>query len=290
MQPKKTILVTGATSGIGFEAARAMAGMGHRVLLHGRTEARGRSAIEAIKREVPSADVSLVCADFSSLAHVRRLAEEVATRHPRLDVLLNNAGSAWFMRTLTRDGYESTFAVNHLAPFLLTCLLLERLKASAPARIVTVASAAHRRAELDFDDLMNVKDYKVMHAYGRSKLANILFTRALARRLAGTGVTANALHPGVVRTHIGQRNFLARIVGQLVMLAIAVPATEGAKTSIYLATSPEVEGQSGGYYKDSRLTTPTQAAQDDAAAERLWEESEHLTGLVAPRAAIQEEM
>jgi retinol dehydrogenase-12 len=283
MQQKKTILVTGGTSGIGFEAARVMAGMGHRVLLHGRTEAKGGAAIKAIKRAAPSADVALVCADFSSLADVRRLAEEVATRHARLDVLLNNAGGAWFTRTLTRDGYESTFAVNHLAPFLLTCLLLERLKASAPARIVTVASAAHRRAQLDFDDLMNTTDYKMMNAYGRSKLANILFTRALARRLAGTGVTANALHPGVVRTHIGQRNFVARIVGQLVMLAVAVPATEGAKTSIYLATSPEVEGQTGGYYKDCRPTAPAQAAQDDAVADRLWQESEHLTGLAAER-------
>jgi NAD(P)-dependent dehydrogenase (short-subunit alcohol dehydrogenase family) len=283
MQQKKTILVTGATSGIGFEAAKVMAGMGHRVLLHARTEAKGRASIEALRREAPSADVAFVCADFSSLADVRRLAEEVASEHTRLDVLLNNAGGAWFTRTLTRDGYESTFAVNHLAPFLLTRLLLERLKASAPARIVTVASAAHRRAQLDFDDLMNTKGYKVMEAYGRSKLANILFTRALARRLAGTGVTANALHPGVVRTHIGQRNFFARIIGQVVMLAIAVPAAQGAQTSIYLATSPEVEGQSGGYYSDRRLTTPTPAAQDDTAAERLWEMSERLTGLLDAR-------
>ena len=277
----KTILVTGATSGIGFEAAKALAGMGHRVLLHSRTEAKGQEAHQRITRAAPDCEVSVVTADLASLSDVRKLADHVATRHDRLDVLLNNAGSAWFSRTVTPDGYEATFAVNHLAPFLLTNLLLEKLRASAPARIVTVASAAHRRAPLDFDDLMNSKDCQVMRAYGRSKLANILFTRHLARRLAGTGVTANALHPGVVRTQIAQRNLFAKVIGQLIMWAIAVPASKGAQTSVYLATSPEVEGKSGGYYQDQRPTTPTAAALDEAAAERLWQVSGRLVGLPA---------
>jgi NAD(P)-dependent dehydrogenase (short-subunit alcohol dehydrogenase family) len=258
-----------------------LASLGHRVLLHGRNDQKARTALELIRKESPASELRFFKADFSNLDQVRRLAQQIDAEIPRLDVLINNAGCSFFRRTATADGHEATFAVNHLAPFLLTNLLLDKLKASAPARIVTVASAAHRYAHLDFDDLMSQRRYRVMQVYGCSKLANILFTRELAKRLAGTNVTANALHPGVVRTHIGQSNAFARAVGQLIMLAIAIPATEGAKTSIYLATAPEVEGQSGGYYKECHLAAPKPQALDDASAARLWEVSEQLVGLGA---------
>ena len=200
---------------------------------------------------------------------------------PRLDVLINNAGCINFSRSVTTDGFETTFAVNHLAPFLLTRLLLTKIRDSAPARIVTVASAAHRGQRIDFDDLMSTRDYRMLRTYGRSKLANILFTRALANRLAGSGVTANALHPGMVTTHLGQDNWLARTVGRAFMAIAGVSATQGAKTSVYLATSAEVEGRSGDYYAKCRPAPLAAApdALDDATAERLWSVSEELVGL-----------
>ncbi len=275
----KTILVTGATDGIGLETARVLAALGHRVLLHGRNERKGAAALDAIRKQSPDSDVCFFKADFASLAQVRNLAQRINAEVPRLDVLINNAGCSFFTRSETAEGYEATFAVNHLAPFLLTSLFLDKLRAAAPARIVNVASAAHRYAHLDFDDLMSVRRYRVAQAYGCSKLANILFTRELARRLSGTGVTVNALHPGVVRTHIGQNNGFARIIGYLIMRAIAVPVAEGAKTSIYLATSPEVEGQSGGYYKQCAPTLPKPQALNDVHALRLWQASEQLVGL-----------
>jgi retinol dehydrogenase-12 len=275
----KTILVTGATDGIGFETARVLAVLGHRVLMHGRSEQKGAAAVAAIRKESPSSDVHFYQADFASLAQVRNLAQQINAEIPRLDVLINNAGCSFFTRCETAEGYEATFAVNHLAPFLLTNLLLDKVRASAPARIVNVASAAHRNAHLDFEDLMSNRRYRVMQVYGRSKLANLLFTRELAKRLTGTGVTVNALHPGVVRTHIGQNNGFARVIGYLIMRAIAIPAAEGAKTSIYLATAPEVEGQSAGYYKECQLTSPKPQALDDAHATRLWELSARLVGL-----------
>ena len=275
----KTILVTGATDGIGLETAKVLAVLGHRVLLHGRDEEKGRAAIAAIKQHAPHSELRFLKADLASLGQVRQLAAQVMVEVPRLDVLVNNAGCSFFTRRDSVDGYEATFAVNHLAPFLLTNLLLDKLRASAPARIVNVASAAHRYAHLDFDDLMSKRRYRVMQVYGCSKLANILFTRELARRLSGSGITVNALHPGVVRTHIGQYNWFSRIVGFLVMQAIAIPASEGAKTSIYLATAPDVEGRTGGYYKECQLTEPKPQASNDAAAAKLWEVSARLTGI-----------
>ena len=256
-----------------------LAVLGHRVLLHGRSEQKGTAALDAIRKQSPGSDVRFFKADFASLGQVRTLAQQINAEIPRLDVLINNAGCSFFTRCETVDGNEATFAVNHLAPFLLTNLLLDKLRASAPARIVNVASAAHRHAHLDFDDLMSTRRYRVMQVYARSKLANILFTRELAKRLSGTGVTANALHPGVVRTHIAQNNAFARIIGYLIMRAIAIPAAEGAKTSIYLATAPEVAGQAGGYYKECQLTSPKPQALDDAHAKRLWEVSAKLVGL-----------
>jgi NAD(P)-dependent dehydrogenase (short-subunit alcohol dehydrogenase family) len=276
----KVCLVTGATNGIGFATARSLASEGATVLVHGRDAARGQRAVDDIVRVTDNPQVSFVQADFAALADVRRLADELNANLPRLDVLINNAGLLSSGRTLTSDGYETTFAVNHLAPFLLTNLLLEKLKKSAPARIVVVASRAHRRASLDFDDLMSDRSLKFMQVYGRSKLANILFTRALAKRLDGTGVTVNALHPGVVSTGLFQGSStivraLAGTIGRLFMIS----PQEGAKTSVYLASSAEVAGTSGGYYSDCRPAQPTAEAMSDADAERLWSISAKLVGL-----------
>jgi retinol dehydrogenase 12 len=219
-----------------------------------------------------------VRADFAHLDEVRELAQELA-RLPRLDVLINNAGLMDVARTCTAEGYDSTFAVNHLAPFLLTNLLLEKLSRSAPARVIVVASEAHRRARLDFSDLMNAR-VGFLQAYERSKLANLLFTRALARRLKGTGVTANALHPGFVASELfrGSPPLLKWLLATLARPFMRSPEA-GARTSVYLATSPEVEGQSGGYYRDCRRTEPSAAARCDEMAARLWAESARLTEL-----------
>lgn len=275
-----TVLVTGATNGIGLETAAVLAGLGHSVLLHGRDARRGGAAMQLVRAR-GGGDVRFFQADFASLAEVRRMAAQIRDCVPRLEVLINNAGCANFTRSVTVDGYERTFAVNHLAPFLLTNLLLPTIKGSSPARIVTVASRAHRQQRIDFQDLMSTHGYKVMRTYGRSKLANILFTRALATRLAGTRVTANALHPGIVETGLGQNNAFARLLGRAVLALRGVPVEEGAKTSLYLATSAAVEGATGGYYSDCRPAPLLTAAEavDDSVAEQLWRVSEELVGL-----------
>jgi len=277
-----TVLVTGATGGIGLQTAKVLARMGHAVLLHGRDQRKGESALRAVRAVAPANNrVRFLQADFASLEQVRALAAAVTAAVPQLDVLINNAGCASISRTVTADGYETMFAVNHLAPFLLTRLLLDKLRSGTSARIVNVASRAHRNKEIDFGDLMSERGYQVMRSYGRSKLANILFTRALTKRLAGTQVTANSLHPGLIATGIGQRGVLGRAVWKLVVLARGgISVEEGAQTSVYLATSPEVAGLSGGYYVKCRLaelqTRPE--AVTDAVAERLWNVSEELVG------------
>ena len=275
-------LVTGSTHGIGLVTARALAAKGATVVVHGRDLTRAQAVARGITRDTGNHSVRGVQADFAELAQVRRLAQDLASGLPRLDVLINNAGVMAPRGTRSVDGYDLTFAVNHLAPFLLTRLLLGKLEESAPSRIVVVASEAHRRATLDFGDLMNARVAGFLTAYERSKLANLLFARALARRLAGSGVTVNALHPGLVNSHLFHQ---LRLPMRLLLLGPArlfmTSATRGASTSIYLASAPELAAESAGYYRRSRRAAPSAAAQSDADAERLWTESARLTGLAA---------
>jgi NAD(P)-dependent dehydrogenase (short-subunit alcohol dehydrogenase family) len=271
-------LVTGATRGIGRATAEALAKSGAHVLLHGRDSA----SVGAVCREmIRYGQVTGVVGDLSSLAAVRKLATEISAQYPRLDVLVNNAGTGTRRRQVTVDGYERTFAINHLAPFLLTNLLLDKLKAGKAARIVTVSSMAHRGGKLDFDDLnWEKRKFKGLGAYAASKLANILFTVELASRLAGSGVTANCLHPGVVATNIftafgGRTGKVFTVLLRPFMLSPA----DGAKTSIYLASSPEVANVTGKFFDKCREVAPTPAAQDLGVAKRLWEVSAKLTRL-----------
>ncbi len=286
-------LITGATSGIGEATARALVALGATVIVHGRDAEKGRRTVEALREPNPRTTmlrrsgepgapraVSFVQADLARLADVHRLAQELQRTVPRLDVLVHNAGLASARRSLTADGYERTFAVNHLAPFLLTALLRSSLERSRAARIVVVSSEAHRGARIDFDDLMLAQGYTQLRAYSRSKLANLLFARALARRLSGSALTCNALHPGVVRTEIF-REAPALLRGALATLGrlLLLSPEQGARTSVYLASSDHVAGRSGDYYIRCQPARPSDAALDDATAERLWQASAALTGL-----------
>jgi NAD(P)-dependent dehydrogenase (short-subunit alcohol dehydrogenase family) len=277
----KTVVVTGATQGIGYEAARAIARLGARVILTARDRARGERAASTISAE-SGATVELVLCDFASLASIRAAAAEVRERASALHVLLNNAGALYLERRESVDGLELTFATNHLGYFLFTRLLEELLVRSAPARIVNVASAAHRVARRgpSFDDLERRRGYSGFRVYGETKLMNILFTRELARRLAGTGVTANSLHPGVIASGFGTNNrgVLGWLMRHATRYVFSTPE-EGAATSVFLCTSPEVEGVTGKYFARCREVRPRPQAEDDEAARRLWELSERLTGL-----------
>ena len=275
----KVVVITGATSGIGTEAARELARMGARVVIVARDADRGAQTRKDIVESTGTPKVEVARCDLASQRDVRRLASELRTALPEIDVLVNNAGLTMADRRLTEDGIETTFAVNHLAPFLLTNLLIEPLEAGAPARVVTVASDAHRGATLDFDDLGAERGYSGWGAYCRSKLANVLFNLELARRLRGSGVTANCLHPGVVATGLGRGGPLLIRVFQAVARPLLLSPERGADTVVFLASSPEVEGASGGYYEKCRRVEPSAAARDRAAAERLWRVSEELTGL-----------
>jgi NAD(P)-dependent dehydrogenase (short-subunit alcohol dehydrogenase family) len=275
----KAVLVTGGTGGIGRATAEGLAALGARVGITGRDEARARTAAEEIAAATGNPNVDAFAADMSSQTQVRRLATEVVDAYPRLDVLVNNVGGFWGTRRVTADGLEHTFAVNHLAPFLLTDLLLDRLKASAPARIVTVSSGAQAMGTLDFDDLQGERKYSGQAAYNQSKLANVMFTYELARRLQGTGVAATVLHPGVVRTRFAAEDPSPfwKIVLPLIRPLLKTPA-RGAATSIYLASAPEVEGVSGKYFVNGKPRTSSKSSYDTAAAARLWRVS---AGLVA---------
>jgi retinol dehydrogenase 12 len=265
-------VITGASSGIGRAAAIELARRGATVVPVGRDAKHTADVARKVGGEP-------IAADFSSLDEVRRVAGELLARHERIDVLVNNAGLVAGRRRLTADGLELTIAVNHFAPFLLTNLLLDRLKASAPARVVTTASDAHRGGLIDVTDLNGEQRWSTWSAYGTSKLANILFTRALARRLVGAGVTANCLHPGVIRTGLARGAPLPIRAGWRVMSVFFGSPRRGARTLVYLASAPEAADVSGGYFVDSRPVPPTAQAQDDELAEQLWEASERAVGL-----------
>jgi retinol dehydrogenase 14 len=280
---QKVVVVTGASAGIGLEASSQLAAQGHHLVMIGRTPAKLTAAVKRVRDESPDVPVESFLCDFMQLADVRGLAHELLRAYPRIDVLVNNAGTVFDKRTVTRDGLEATFAVNHLAGFLLTELLLDRLLESAPARIVTTSSIGHFNGTMDFDDLGFERRYQIMRAYGRSKLANVLYTRHLARRLEGTGVTATCLHPGTVSTNIwsGAPWFARPVLAVAKRVMMVSPATGGERIA-YLATSPEVEGQSGGYYEQDKLKEPSSLAQDDAVGDRLVEVSRELVGRSAP--------
>lgn len=276
----RVCVVTGASGGIGFVAARELAKLGATLLLVCRDGVRGEHAVNEITAASGNRNIELLLADLSSQAEIRRLARRILGIRRPLHVLLNNAGVVMQKRVLTADGYETTFAVNHLAPFLLTNLLLERLIESGPARIVNVASDAHRLrgVRMRFDDLEGAREYRPMRAYGQSKLANILFTRALARRLSATAVTANCLHPGMVATRLGANNGLFARIVLLLLRPFSLSPEQGSETSVYLCSSPDVEGETGKYYAGRKETRPSRAGCRDADAERLWEISERMTG------------
>jgi retinol dehydrogenase 12 len=276
----KVVVITGGTSGIGQVAAERLAGEGARLVLVARDRARGEATLARLRARGPGIAHRAHYADLSLVGDTRRLAAEIAAAEPRVDVLINNAGAMFGTRQVTPDGLELTFATNHMSYFLLTHGLRERLLAAAPARVINTSSNAHRRARLDFDDLQSARDYGGFMAYRRSKLCNILYTRELARRSAGTGVTANSLHPGFVATRFGDASggpfsYVVRAAKKVFGLS----PEKGAETLVYLASSPEVGTISGGYFYHCQLATPTRAAQDDAAARRLWAETERLAGV-----------
>jgi NAD(P)-dependent dehydrogenase (short-subunit alcohol dehydrogenase family) len=280
----KTVVVTGGNSGMGFETAAALASIGARVLITVRNADKGRAAVASITQRLQGeGQVQLVVFDLADLASVRRGAAEILEQTPRLDVLVNNAGLVLTERAETVDGYEATFAINHLGPFLLTNLLLDRMTESAPSRIVNVASTAHSAARkgIPFDDLQSTHGYRGMRVYGQSKLANILFTLELSRRFGDKGITANSLHPGTVRTGYGgdgdARGLLA--FGIKIASPFFLSPAKGARTSVYLASSPEVDGVSGQYFVKCKPRSPRRWAQDSEAARQLWQVSEDLVGL-----------
>jgi NAD(P)-dependent dehydrogenase (short-subunit alcohol dehydrogenase family) len=283
----KICMVSGATSGFGAVTARELARLGATVIVLGRDRKKCARQVERIRRETGSPVEGLV-ADLSSQREIRRLAEEFRGKFPRLDVLVNNAGSFFMRRELTVDGLERTFALNHLAPFLLTTLLLDRLEASSSARVVNLSSNAHTVGRIDFDDLQCERRYDRLSAYSRSKLASLLFTYELARRLEGSRVTVNAVNPGSAATNLGSDNGWVRgwlrVRLRNLLKRYLISPEEGAKSSIYLASSPELEGVTGRYFLKCKEVPSSAASYDRATADRLWRISEELTG-VGPSAS-----
>lgn len=281
----KVVVITGATSGIGQVAAESLARMGARIIQVARNRERAEAALERLHECAPGAAHAVYYADLSRLNEMKRVAREIADAEAHIHVLINNAGAMFGSRQVTEDGLERTFALNHMAYFVLTHGLRERLTASAPARIVNTGSDAHESATLDFDDLQSIQAYRGnflewlryggpgFKVYGRSKLCNILFTRDLARRLAGTGVTANCAHPGFVATRFGDQTGGLISFGIRIAKRFALSPREGAETLVYLASSPEIATVTGGYFHERHLVRPSSQAQDDATAQRLWQES-----------------
>jgi retinol dehydrogenase-14 len=276
----KVVLITGGTGGIGKATAIGLATMGARVGITGRDLARAEQAAADIRSASGNRAVDAFAADMTSQAEVRRLAGIVMDTYARLDVLINNVGGFWAHRHATPDGLERTFALNHLGPFLLTNLLLDRLKASAPARVVTVSSGAQSMGRIDFDDLQGARNYSGQRAYNQSKLANIIFTNELAHRLEGTGITANSVHPGVVRTNFGAEDqaWFFSIISRVVRPLLKTPA-QGAETSIYLASSPEMNGVTGQFFANRKSKRPNNVAFDTEMTAKLWNVSAALVGM-----------
>jgi len=276
----KTVLVTGASAGIGLATARALSEKGARLIVHGRNEEKAAAAAESVSASTGSVDVIPVFGDFSSLQQVRRLAEQVVQVTERLDVLIHNAGGIFYPRALSMDGYELMFAVNHLAPFLLTLRLKELLIRSAPARVIVVASMAHKRAWLDLDDLNSSRRFSAMPVYGGSKLSNIYFARSLARRLQAHNICVNSLHPGVVASSFGREGDAGKIMHHLMGLArfVLIGPDKGASTSVFLASDTRVENVTGKYFVRCKERATSNRALDDDFAEALWKLSEEMVG------------
>ena len=277
----KTVVITGGNVGIGLETAVGLAEQGAQVIITSRDAGRGQAAVEEIRDRAGSdGNVDVMVLDLGSLASVGEFAAEFGRRHDQLDVLINNAGAVFLHRELTTDGFERTFGVNHLGHFMLTHLLLDQLRAAPAARVINVSSHAHKSAKegLDFDDLQAERKYKPFLVYGRSKLANLYFTRELARRLVATSITTNAVHPGAVRSRFGRDGDLGAAMGFGITIAglFWISAEKGARTSIYLASSPDVGDATGGYYFKCKPAAVSQVAEDDDAAARLWTVSEEL--------------
>jgi NAD(P)-dependent dehydrogenase (short-subunit alcohol dehydrogenase family) len=275
----KVVVVTGATSGIGEVAADRLAQKGARIVFVARDRERGEAARKHFRAIAGQSDHTVHYADLTKLADQKRVAKEIADSEPQIDVLINNAGAMFGSRQVTEDGLEKTFALNHMSYFTVTNILLDRLKATPGARIVSTASGAHVGNKLNFDDLQSEKSYSPFAVYGRSKLMNILFTRELTKRLAGTGVTANCLHPGFVGTRFGDES--GGLMSWVIKLGknFALTPEQGAETIIYLASSDDAAGKSGGYYDKKQLTAPSRAAQSDADAKRLWDISAKIAGV-----------
>lgn len=277
----KTVVITGATSGIGLVAAETLAKMGARIVFIARDKARAHATLDRLHRARRGLSHSIHFADLTRLSEMNQVAAQIAEQERRIDVLINNAGAMFATRRLTEDGLEYTFALNHISYFVLTAVLRQRLIATGAARIINTASAAHQGTALDFDDLQSAKNFRAIRTYSRSKLCNILFTRELARRLRGTEVTANCLHPGFVATRFGNESGgLLAVVTRLAKLFAISPAT-GAETIIYLASSPDVARVTGQYFYRSQPISPSPAAMDDQAALVLWERSAALAGIRA---------
>ena len=275
----KVVVITGATSGIGLVAAERLAVLGARLVLIARDKARGEATLAGLRKTGNHANHTIYYADLSRLHEMKRVSAEIAAAEPRIDVLINNAGALFGSRTVTEDGLEMTFATNHMSYFVVTHGLRERLLATKGARVINTASDAHEGKKLDFNDLQAANGYQGFKVYGRSKLCNILFTRELARRLQGTGVTANSLHPGFVNTRFGDQSGGLLSLGVRIAKTFAISVERGAETLVYLASSDEVKDVSGAYFYKCRVAKPSKEAQDDEAAVRLWKESTRLAGI-----------
>ena len=271
-------VVTGANAGIGLEITKSLAQKGAEVVMVCRKISRGKSALTEIRKKIPTSLLTLLVADLSIQDEIRHVADEISTKYPKIKLLVNNAGTTQRKRLITAEGFEKTFAVNHLAPFLLTNLLLDQIKQAAPSRIITLSSAAHRHGTIDFSNLHGEKRYSVCDAYSRSKLANILFTKELARRLNGSNVIANCLHPGVVYTGIWQFNAFMRFMSPMIGRFMLSPE-KGAQTALWAATNPEAGKFNGAYFDKSKPVSTSPRAEDPRTASRLWAESIKMTGI-----------